>query len=499
MNDFLIIGSGFGGSVAALELARAGARVTLLERGPWRETLPLRSAGIIPREPLPQGRHHFTHALFRLHHRYLPARGLQLHRYGLLEAFIDRGIHVVCASAVGGGSHAYGGLHGRPLKADYWNDRADGVDAARMEPHYADALRLFGSHPPPHPDDGQRPPIPAQPWTTKDHPFIDLPMDQQPAWGYLFPRTPGEPQVVRCDGVERRETGFSEEGMFGSAQGGKTTLDVTCLLPALKLGLQVRDCHEALLVEQLASGGFQVTVRNLRNKRTTTLQARRVIVAAGAINTVALLLRSRAAGHLAPMPMLGHGFGANGDVMAYFPVNTPHADHPASGIYQRMFRHRDDTEGPLLLQAGLTGIGATPMPGLMRRRLQRDLFIAAMGIDAADGVVSLSPGGQRVRIAYDRQNSPVYQRIDEHLATLQQLSSRRIFATDSITTVHPLGGARLGNNVTDSVVTGRGEVHDVPGLFVTDASVLPAALGSPPSLSIAAWAQHVAEGMIRAG
>ena len=41
--DILVIGSGFGGAVAASVLAEAGLNVTLLERGPWRDTVPVRS------------------------------------------------------------------------------------------------------------------------------------------------------------------------------------------------------------------------------------------------------------------------------------------------------------------------------------------------------------------------------------------------------------------------------------------------------------------------
>lgn len=59
-------------------------------------------------------------------------------------------------------------------------------------------------------------------------------------------------------------------------------------------------------------------------------------------------------------------------------------------------------------------------------------------------------------------------------------------------TVHPFGGARLGQNSASSVINARGEVHDIPGLFVADGSALPAAPGVPPSMTIAAWAGHVA-------
>ena len=505
MDDFLIIGSGFGGAVAAHELTQAGAKVTLIERGPWRDTLPMRSSNAVAAEqlaPLPQGRHFFSRVLFRLHHPWLPRRGLQVHRQGLLEAFNDRGIRVVCASGVGGGSHAYGGLHAGPLRPDYWDNHADDVDSQCMGEHQTAMLQLFGSPPAPQDGDGQRPAIVRQPWEQQAHPFVEVPSQEQPHWGYLLAKTPGQPQLVTQNGITRQECDFTQEGMFGSPAGAKLTLDVACLLPALRAGLTL---HAGLEVQQIsrATRGFSVNTLDLATGQTRTLRAHRVILAAGAINSVALLLRSRASGGLQGMPALGQGLATNGDVMAWFAVNTPGANHPAAGIYQRLYRHRDDVDdngratGPLLLQTGLSGLSAVPlMPPPLRRRLQRDLFIATMGGDAADGRITLQDG--RLRLDYDKRNSPVFARIETHLAELRALSGKPLRAADSIATVHPLGGACLGHNPADSVVNGRGEVHDIPGLFITDASALPAALGSPPSLSIAAWSRHVAQGLSQA-
>lgn len=52
--EVLIIGSGFGGAVAAQRLAAAGREVVMLERGPWRDTVPNRSLGLKNLVPLPQ-------------------------------------------------------------------------------------------------------------------------------------------------------------------------------------------------------------------------------------------------------------------------------------------------------------------------------------------------------------------------------------------------------------------------------------------------------------
>jgi cholesterol oxidase len=65
-------------------------------------------------------------------------------------------------------------------------------------------------------------------------------------------------------------------------------------------------------------------------------------------------------------------------------------------------------------------------------------------------------------------------------------------------TVHPLGGAVLGSGESAGVIDGRGEVYGFPGLYVVDASALPASPGAPPSMSIAAWSSWVAARFLEA-
>jgi cholesterol oxidase len=66
-------------------------------------------------------------------------------------------------------------------------------------------------------------------------------------------------------------------------------------------------------------------------------------------------------------------------------------------------------------------------------------------------------------------------------------------------TVHQWGGACLGPDPHHGVVDHRGEVYGNPGLFISDGAALPAAVGAPPSVAIAAWAHHLADGLAKRG
>ena len=64
------------------------------------------------------------------------------------------------------------------------------------------------------------------------------------------------------------------------------------------------------------------------------------------------------------------------------------------------------------------------------------------------------------------------------------------------TTAHPLGGACIGRNINEGVVDGKGEAFGRPGLYVADAAALPKPVEGPPSMTVAARANHVGEQLI---
>lgn len=65
-----------------------------------------------------------------------------------------------------------------------------------------------------------------------------------------------------------------------------------------------------------------------------------------------------------------------------------------------------------------------------------------------------------------------------------------------LTAVHPMGTLRMGEDPRVSVVSSRGEHHQLRGLFVADGSLFPTSLGGPPQISIYAFALHVAPNLV---
>jgi len=492
----VVVGSGFGGSTAAARIAEAGIEVVLLERGPWRDTVPTRSMGIAEREPFPRGWGLYTGFLRTLNVPYLPGGGLTFNRRGLFELFYAKNMEVVCSSSVGGGSHVYSAVHARPPNLAYWDDVAPGLSEDIMKPRYAAFLERMGSAlmtperlPPCHV---------SRRFAGSSIVEIAKPRVEVRV-GFLLPEVPGQPKkVVDRYGIERFEVDYAsgDYGFLGAPSGAKTTLDVAYLASAMRAGLEVRDlCEVVAIAEDDAKGGrYRLDYIDHRNGRLASLYADNVVLAAGTMNTVKLLLHSRDRTRtLAGMPALGRRFSGNGDVRGLWDLNEK--DLSVGLPSQGSIKLREGEEpSQALSNNSLPSVDRYPFPGVVRRRLKRSVVIAGMGEDAMDGVIRLHK--KSLDIDFEPDNSPVYARISQAFRTLSERSGRKVYAFARPATVHPLGGACAGRSPDEAVVDGRGEVFGHAGLFVADAAAMPRSVGAPPTASIAAWGDHVAAGLV---
>ena len=121
--------------------------------------------------------------------------------------------------------------------------------------------------------------------------------------------------------------------------------------------------------------------------------------------------------------------------------------------------------------------------------------LIGMGADTGKASVRFENG--RLHVDYDPNQQPVFEKIRDVIRALGAKSGLKTWTIKRMITVHPWGGACLGAGPDRGVVDHNGEVYENPGLFIADGSVLPAAVGTPPSLAIAAWAHHVADSLIQ--
>ncbi len=347
-----------------------------------------------------------------------------------------------------------------------------------MEPHYQWMINKMGARPPTL--DDNIPNFTGKHYEDSSH-FVADESIQQPAMSMDMSSSPEN---------------FSNNSFFGCKGGSKATLDQTLLLPAINAGLEVKALQECLGIYRIdgpSATSYRLDVMDHQTKRHTYYQTDRVILATGTLNTQRLLFRSRDSGGLSGMPALGCNFGGNGDFLAYWATNEKNADFSIGTPSHGRFELRDYPSCPNLTEYGMSGIDDVPLIGsVVRNRLKRDLVLVGMGADRANGAFTWKNG--RLRTRYIQHNNPIIGTISKAFEEITHRSGKKVWFTNKrLLTVHPLGGARLASNQNDGVINEQGEVYGNPGLFIADASALPAAPGSPPSMTIAAWACHVSQ------
>lgn len=532
--DVVVVGSGYGGAIAASRLARAGRSVCVLERG---REFPLGSFPDTAWQALRQlqvrarGRRFLgrASALFDLHTAY------------------DLSILVGCG--LGGTSLINAGVALRPpawvYDDDRWPSELRGTGAAELEPWFERAERMLGSTP--YPQDFRTLPkyealatAGTAVGAAAHHPPINVAFRDGPTQA----------------GVEQVACLLCGDCVSGCNHGAKGTLAVNYLPDAVAHGAEIFCEAPVRTVRPAAAGGWVVTVdatgdgRSSFHAPSTFVHADTVVLAAGTLGSTEILLRSRAEG-LAVSPRLGARFSGNGDVLAFAydasvpvrgigtgadPVDATTGAGPCiTGVVdltgepapgQGLLMEEGAIPGalrPLLpatfaVAAELSGGGGpvsfarrlarriTSSPRVLRRRggaADDTLTYLVMSDDAGDGRLVLDNGSIHVDWT-GVGDLPVFARNDVALdeatdaigATLIGNPVSSPMFGDSLVTVHPLGGCAMGDDGRRGVVDHRGrvfsgegrEVHD--GLIVADGAIIPRPLAVNPLLTISALAER---------
>ena len=520
--DFVIVGSGFGGSVSALRLTEKGYRVRVLERGKrFRD------------EDFARTNWNVRKAL------WAPA----LRCFGILQISPFRDVFVLHGAGVGGGSLGYANVLMAPgnemFSAPAWRHLADWK--ALLDPHYDTARRMLGVavNPRTWPADILLRELAgelgtADTWqSTPVGTFFGVPDEEgeevpDPYFGGEGPARSG---CIHCGGC-----------MVGCRYNAKNTLVKNYLYLAEQWGAEVEAEAEVRDIVPLPAGQadgarYEVVYRSasaLLFKGERRIRTRNVIAAAGALGTLRLLFRCRdVTGSLPNLSSrLGDLVRTNNESLLGVIARDDAADY-SQGVAITSIVHADaiTTIEPVRYSAGsslmrlLTGPIIDSGSGITRlarslwevvsrpadfarthlrsRWAQRTTIILAMQTDDTKlrfrfgrslftlfrrGLVS-HPDPESGHPSAIEISRKVTRRFAEKINGIPAGSINESLLGIPMT-AHILGGCPFGRNATEGVVDLDCQVHNYPGLYAIDGSIVPANPGVNPSLTITALAEY---------
>ena len=514
--DFIIIGSGFGGSVSAMRLTEKGYSVLVLEKGKRYEDKEFAKTNWQYRKYL-----------------WSPAIGA----YGILQVSILKGVMVLHGAGVGGGSLGYANVLEVPSNETFatpaWNGNVKWGEVLR--PHYETAKKMLGV--------ARNPKL----WKA-DH--ILKQIAEEVGMGHTFRATDvgayfGEAGVTVPDpffggqGPERAGCTHCGGCMVGCRHNAKNTLTKNYLYFAEKNGAGVIAESEVIDVRPSSRDDsryeiiFQSSTSITKSKQ--KVRARNVIFSAGVIGTMKLLLSLRDVKKSLPYlsSRLGDMVRTNSEALLGVIARSSDVNYSEGVSISSIFNANQVTRvEPVRYPNGsslMRFLGAplvSDVTNIPARILRSLIWILQHPIDYLRAMAL--PGW-----AHNTTILLVMQNVDNHMKlrmgrslltlfrrnlvaereTDHQISARvaaghdvaREFAkringaalgsiTENMfnlpTTAHILGGAPIGQDASEGVVNERFEVHNYPGLYIIDGSIMPANPGVNPSLTITALAEY---------
>ncbi len=515
--DVVIVGSGFGGSVSALRLAQKGWKVAVLEQGRRFTAEDLQATGTNARDLA-----------------WLPALGMT----GPFSQEVFRHVGIVRGVGVGGGSLVYAAVLLKPRAAFYadpaWN-RLNPDWEAELAPHYETAQKMLGVATNPHHgiQDGWLQET-ARRMGALDS-FAAVPQ------GIYF-ESPGHPTpdpFFQGQGPSRQGCNQCGRCITGCAFGAKNSLDKNYLHLAEKLGVQIMAECKVTHLEKDESGVFLVHRRHpVRNDpKSRPLKARTVILSAGVLGTLDVLFASR--DHYGTLPDLPRALGCHvrtnseaivGILSTDSGTDVTRGTTISSHFYPDQSTHITQNRFPpsygfMRFYMGPLVGGSSPMMRALHvcikfltepisatrsffaKNWYKRISVLTVMQHAANEMAfdfgrTLFRGGRfglRSKLAKGPRSPSYIAQANEAAKQFARASNGQAMNImlesmgDLSITAHVLGGAVMADSPANGVIDINHQVFNCPGLYVVDASAVPANVGVNPSLTITAIAERFAQ------
>jgi cholesterol oxidase len=522
--DFVVIGSGFGGSISAMRLTQKGYSVLVMERGKR-----------FRNEDYPKTNWN----IFR--YLWFPA----IHCFGIQEMTLLNGVMALTGSGVGGGSLVYAGVLMEPdevlFQAPAWKHLADWKEV--LKPHYETAKQMLG--------------VTRNPryWPADE---ILRGISSELGMEETFQSTQvsiffgengkeGEPTpdpYFSGEGPIRKGCTHCGECMIGCRHDGKNSLDKNYLFLAEKWGAEIlpevevhdiRPRGENLVSDNRYEIAYHSSTAWFRRTE-RVVRARNVVVSAGMLGTLRLLFHCRDQSGSLPglSPRLGDMIRTNSEGFVGSTTRQKDMDYSKGIAITSIFkadevtsiesvRYPDGSSFMQLLAMPLIDRGdGSVLSGVLKTLWQ----ILRHPVDFLDTKI-FAPWARRTSIlmAMQTEDNLMQIRLGRNLLTLfrrglvtirdkerpikAEIESGhkvgKMFAarTNGIlqgafnasllntpATAHIMGGVPFGRNLEEGVIDLNCEVFNYPGLYVIDGSIMPANPGVNPSLTIAALAEY---------
>ena len=506
--DYIIVGSGFGGSVSALRLSEKGYRVLVVEKGKRWKT-----------EEYPKTNWNLKRWL------WLPIMRFR----GIFKITLMRHVSILSGVGVGGGSLTYANTLPRPRETFFnsgsWAGLADW--RKELEPHYLEAERMLGATENPGLYDS-------------DHTLRAVAEKYGKTGSYEATRVAvffGEPDQEVPDpffggeGPRRSGCNFCGSCMTGCPHNAKNTLDKNYLYLAEKRGAEVLAEKKAYRITDIkkhkGTDGYEVYLKDsfgfIRSRNSLT--ASNVILAGGVLGTVRLLLDLKRRWLTDLSEMVGRDIRTNNESLALVHSRMKDKDFSRGVAIGSIFPPDEDTHlEPVRYGSGsgfwkLLGVPLTHGKTLAGRLLKliwsflsnphkwfrvwfsRDFAkesVILLFMQHLDSTLRLKRGlfNLQSRLAQGPAPSafmPLARELAETAADEIKgapfvLNAEALLGTPL--TAHILGGCVIGNTEKEGVIDSRHMVHGYENLYVCDGSAISANPGVNPALTITAMTER---------